>query len=350
MYHVCHVYQSLSAAPGSRVRVMTGATLSVRKRIKETMSESLGKSESSTRIIDQHLPDQVEHVLDIIPPVLLQVVRDVVQQGLAVLPHILTISAVWIPVEATSLEELDPRVLRHPRGNMTQYSLHHRQVLPVLMGLEQCHTERKLINYAANAPNITGLTPAKLKNNFRSAVVTRGDDQTVMLVIKGGRAKVNQTYFRILNNVHTILHLEVRVAEENVFWFEVSVGDSILVEEIDCITQFIRHLSHLSQRIWMILILLEKLINTLPQHLECDAHVSVEIKTVNHLYTSIFASRIVFSNLIQNVDLQLGRLTILLNIFDDLQSDCVVTKLVINLNNFAKCSLSQVCLDLILGL
>ena len=67
----------------------------------------------------------------------------------------------------------------------------------------------------------------------------------------------------------------------------------------------------------MVFIVFEELINTFPQHFESNAHVTVEVEAIKHRYTPIFASGIVFANLVQDIDLKFGSLTIFLDIFDD---------------------------------
>ena len=46
--------------------------------------------------------------------------------------------------------------------------LHHGEVLPVVVGLEQREPEVQLEGDAANAPDVAGLTPAELQDHFGS--------------------------------------------------------------------------------------------------------------------------------------------------------------------------------------
>ena len=113
------------------------------------MPQGLGECEPAARVVYQHLPDQVEHVLDLIPPVLLEVLGDVMEQRLAILPDVLSGRAGRVPVQAASLEEPAPGLLGHPGGDVAEDPLHHRQVLPVLVSLEQSVAEGELINDAS---------------------------------------------------------------------------------------------------------------------------------------------------------------------------------------------------------
>ena len=117
--------------------------------LKKSVSQGLCECEPPPRIVYQHLPDHVEHVLNLIPPVLLQILRDVVEQGLAVLPHVLAVRARRVPVEPTSLEEPTSSLLRHPRGDVAEDPLHHSQMLSILVGLEKSTAEGEFINDAS---------------------------------------------------------------------------------------------------------------------------------------------------------------------------------------------------------
>ena len=197
--------------------MVTRAT-TVRQGIKEPVSQRLRKGQTASLIIDQHLSDQVKHVLNVISSVLLKIIGDVVQQRFAVLPDKLTTAAAVVPIQPSSLEEPDPCVLRHLCWNMSQDPLHHGKMFPVLVGREQCPTKSHLINDTSNGPDITGLGPTQLEDDLRSAIVTRGHDQGVMFMVKRGRAKVNQPNLRILDNIDPVLQLAVRVAKEYIFW------------------------------------------------------------------------------------------------------------------------------------
>lgn len=60
------------------------------------------------------------------------------------------------------------------------------------MGLEKGVTSIELDQDTANAPDVTGIAPAQVKDDFGGTVMSRRDDRRVILVIECGRAKVNQ--------------------------------------------------------------------------------------------------------------------------------------------------------------
>ena len=158
---------------------------SVRYSVKEPMSQSLWKSQPPVRLVDQHLFDDVKHILPLLALLLLQELRDVVQQVPAILADILAVQILRVPVQAAPFEQFDPSPLRHPGWYSAQDPLHHGKVLPVLVSLEQSVAECNFEDDAANGPDITGLRPAHLEDDLWSPIVTGGDNQRVMFVIKG---------------------------------------------------------------------------------------------------------------------------------------------------------------------
>ena len=54
------------------------------------------------------------------------------------------------------------RLLAHPVGKGPQDSLHHGQMFPVLMGLEQGDSLVQLVQNTAYGPDVAGLTPSQL--------------------------------------------------------------------------------------------------------------------------------------------------------------------------------------------
>ena len=135
---------------------------SVRQFIKEPMSQSLWKSQPPVGLVNQHLFDDVKHVLPLLVLLLLQQLRDVVQQVPAVLTDVLAVQTLQVPVKTAPLKQSDPGPLRHPGWYSAQYPLHHGQVFPVLVGLEESVAECNFKDDATNGPDITGLRPAHL--------------------------------------------------------------------------------------------------------------------------------------------------------------------------------------------
>lgn len=65
-----------------------------------------------------------------------------------------------------------PAASAHSERNGTQNAFHHRQVLPVVVRLEESDAQIQFEEDASDAPHITGLIPAQLQNYFWSTIVT----------------------------------------------------------------------------------------------------------------------------------------------------------------------------------
>ena len=71
------------------------------------MSQGLVERESTRRLVNQHLPDKVKHVLPRL--IAAHLLRNILAQRLAVLPHIPAVGAVLVPDEVTVAGKvLDP--------------------------------------------------------------------------------------------------------------------------------------------------------------------------------------------------------------------------------------------------
>lgn len=80
---------------------------------------------------------------------------------------------------------------------VANYRLHHCEVLEVIVCLEQCVSREEFHEDAANAPYITWETPTKIENDLGCAVMSCGHDGRVILIIEGGRAKVDKPDFAV---------------------------------------------------------------------------------------------------------------------------------------------------------
>ena len=85
-----------------------------------------------------------------------------------------------------------------------EYLLHHGEMLPVVVGLEQGEAEVELEGDAADAPDVTRLTPAQLQDHLRSSVVSRAHHLAVVLPVEGGGPEVNQADLRVLYLPHVL--------------------------------------------------------------------------------------------------------------------------------------------------
>lgn len=72
-------------------------------------------------------------------------------------------------------------------------------MLEVVVRLKERHSLVELKENATNAPDVARMAPAQLKDHLGRPVVARTDNRTVVLVVKGGRAKVNQPNGRVLD-------------------------------------------------------------------------------------------------------------------------------------------------------
>lgn len=55
-------------------------------------------------------------------------------------------------------------------------SLHHRQMLQVVMGLEECVTREEFHENTANTPDITRKAPSQIENDFGGPIMSRGNN------------------------------------------------------------------------------------------------------------------------------------------------------------------------------
>ena len=152
------------------------------------MTKRLREAQPFARFVDEHLADQVEHFFPSIG--VIAVARrlvDVSVKRLAIVSHVAPTRRLLVPLQATpTIEILDSCLQAHSTGQTSQDALHHGQVLPIVMGLEQRVPHGQFENYAPDAPNIAGLRPAQFQDDFGSPVVSGGDYGTVVLMIKGG--------------------------------------------------------------------------------------------------------------------------------------------------------------------
>ena len=95
---------------------------------------------------------------------------------------------------ASTLHHLSNNAGFNPLAND---ALHHGQVLQIIVSLEKCIAGEELNENAANTPDVTGETPTQIENDLRCPVMSSGDNRRVVLVIEGGRSKINQSNLTI---------------------------------------------------------------------------------------------------------------------------------------------------------
>ena len=76
-------------------------------------------------------------------------------------------------------------------------TFHHGEMLEVVVGLKQGVSGKEFHQYTTDTPNITWIAPSKSNDNFWCAIMPGGDHRRVVFVIERGRAEVDQTDFRV---------------------------------------------------------------------------------------------------------------------------------------------------------
>ena len=74
-------------------------------------------------------------------------------------------------------------------------------MLQIVMRLEKCITSKEFYKDTANTPDVARIAPSEVKDDFRSAVMSRGNDSRMVFVIESGRPKINQTYVAVQKNL-----------------------------------------------------------------------------------------------------------------------------------------------------
>lgn len=67
-------------------------------------------------------------------------------------------------------------------------------MLSVVMGLEEGEADVVLEDDTAYAPHVARLRPAQLQDDLWGSVVASGDDGAMVLMVKGGTAKVHHPH------------------------------------------------------------------------------------------------------------------------------------------------------------
>lgn len=100
----------------------------------------------------------------------------------------------------------------------------------IVVGLKESEASVELEYDAPDGPDVAGVRPAELKDDFGGAVVARRHDRRVVLVVEGRRAKIDQTCVGAAN--HTLVsvrllwirnELEIGICKENILWLQVGV-------------------------------------------------------------------------------------------------------------------------------
>ena len=65
-------------------------------------------------------------------------------------------------------------------------------MLQIVMRLEQSIPRKELDKYAANTPYVARIAPSKIEDDFRSTIVTGGDNGGVVFIVECGRAEIDK--------------------------------------------------------------------------------------------------------------------------------------------------------------
>lgn len=101
-----------------------------------------------------------------------------------------------------------------------------------------------------------------------------------------------------------------------------TTGQSVLT--LNSITELVRDVAHVIQRIGVVVVVLQEVEDAESQHLEGNAHVAVVVEPVQHSDTQMPPFRILLCQLFQHIDLQLRCLPVLVHVFDYLQRNLLV--------------------------
>jgi len=74
-------------------------------------------------------------------------------------------------------------------------SFHHRQMLQVIVRLEESVASEEFDKYTSYTPNIAWETPPHVEYDFGRSIVSRRNDRRVVLIIERGGTKVDQPDF-----------------------------------------------------------------------------------------------------------------------------------------------------------
>ena len=77
------------------------------------------------------------------------------------------------------------------------HTLHHSQVLEVVVRLEESVAGEELDKNAADTPNITGEGPTKPQDDLGGSVVTGRHHGRVVLIFECGRAEIDEANFGV---------------------------------------------------------------------------------------------------------------------------------------------------------
>jgi hypothetical protein len=270
--------------------------------------------------------------------------------------------------------------------------LHHGQVLEVVVRLEKGVAGEELHKDASNAPDVTGIRPAKTEYNLGRSVVPRGNHRRVIFVVERCGPEVNKPDLcvekhppRLSRPIHRCRRRRyppiVRkrlipiLAEQDVLRLEIGMYKFEIVEDYRQLVSMPsssskarppRHLRALTSHARKQLackvldlavgegyktVTLKKVKDTLPQEIHDYADVAAVIKAFSEMNTPVSIVRIVSLESSQDAKFYLAGISILLDRSDNLNGHAPAWLFaILCLDNLTKCTLSKessnsICVD-----
>lgn len=83
---------------------------------------------------------------------------------------------------------------------LSDHRFHHRQMLEIIVRLEEGVAGEELHQDTPNTPDVTRKAPAEIEDDFRGSIMAGGHNGRVILLVKRGRAKVDKPDFTVPEN------------------------------------------------------------------------------------------------------------------------------------------------------
>lgn len=250
-------------------------------------------------------------------------------------------------------------------------------MLQVIVGLEQSVTSVKLYQDAADAPDVAGIGPAEAEDDLGRPIVTGRHDARVVLVLEGGRTKVDEADLRVeqdfslgclaVNSLRRRRHLAVVrkclilvVAEKDVLGLEIGVDQVEVVKDCArsaCIPdppacrmvprtsnageQLAGKILNLAVGEGHKVVALEEVEDALAKQVHDDAYVAAVVEAIAQVDAPVAVLLVVDLERGEHPEFDLAGIAVLLDRPNDLDGDKLVAMSVLGLDNLAKCALAQ---------
>ena len=248
------------------------------------------------------------------------------------------------------------------------------------MRLEKRIAGEKLNQDAPDTPDIAGERPAKAKDDLGCPVVAGRHDRGVVLVLEGGRAKINQSNLRVQEHLplcSLTAHRRARrrnlpivgkclvfaVAQQDVLRLQIGVDQVQIME--DCVSGSANHTLQASADLRSLsltsyarkelprevldlavrkghkVVALEEVEHALAQQVHNDADVAAEVEAVAEMDAAVPVLGIICPERLEHPQLDLARLAVFLHRADDLDGNKLVGDLISRLDHLAERALAE---------